>query len=581
MLDYEDFVRRVRIRYQFRNASQHRTAWQRRLYIPNTSFQPNRASPDIEQYLQEVGNRLHTAILSLPQHQSRHPNLTVQEWHELQRLRHGNRNHSNTDWIIKPADKNLGIAVMTRTWYIHEVMRQLDDPQYYVPFPQNELKPTMAHYYNMLCYRVQQAMNEGTIAQDRTSSFIFLRTTPATAQPGHFYLTIKVHKNPPVGRPIVPSHSWLTQPASIWLDAMLQPVVQRLPHYIRNSTALIQFLETSAIPPNQHVSLVTGDVNSLYPNIPIALGERMLKRTLVSYSRYPPDLIDFINRLADFVLTLNIFEFNGNLYRQVQGTAMGTAFAPCYANCVMQALEDELFEQYHAQGQSNMIPWYYRRYIDDIIIIWTSEAHLQHDQLLRLLNDLNHMAPTIHINWSYTANMDQIEFLDARISLGQRFQQTRHLDIQVHQKQLNMYLYMPYQSFHPYHAKLGFIKAELQRFVRLSSAFKDYLHVRKLFYQRLRARGYPPSLLHHAFQQVSYHERPHLLVSNNTHSTGSIQDTPPLVFVTTNTPQFTSEQWRGIINPKPTELPLSLGGRVTVALKNSANLARQLCRAQL
>ena len=43
----------------------------------------------------------------------------------------------------------------------------------------------------------------------------------------------------------------------------------------------------------------------------------------------------FLITLLTMVLTLNIFEFDGKLFLQLIGTAMGTIVAPTYANLFM------------------------------------------------------------------------------------------------------------------------------------------------------------------------------------------------------------------------------------------------------
>ena len=87
--------------------------------------------------------------------------------------------------------------------------------------------------------------------------------------------------------------------------------------------------------------LVTIDVKSLYTNIPhtegIAAITRMIEDTgLDTLHRM------FICNLTHQVLTKNYFQFNGQMYRQKQGTAMGTRMAPNYAIIFMHYLESNL-----------------------------------------------------------------------------------------------------------------------------------------------------------------------------------------------------------------------------------------------
>ena len=73
--------------------------------------------------------------------------------------------------------------------------------------------------------------------------------------------------------------------------------------------------------------LVTADVVGLYPNIPHlegleALRESLDRRLDMSVST------DFLIQMAEFVLTNNIFGFKRDMYHQLNGTAIGTKFAP-------------------------------------------------------------------------------------------------------------------------------------------------------------------------------------------------------------------------------------------------------------
>ena len=71
----------------------------------------------------------------------------------------------------------------------------------------------------------------------------------------------------------------------------------------------------------------------------------------------------FISNLAFQVLTKNVFNFNGQLYEQTQGTAMGTRMAPNYAIIFMHYLETNFLSHYPKQ------PKIWLRFIDDIIMI--------------------------------------------------------------------------------------------------------------------------------------------------------------------------------------------------------------------
>ena len=67
--------------------------------------------------------------------------------------------------------------------------------------------------------------------------------------------------------------------------------------------------------------------------------------------------------MAEFVLSLNTFEFDDKYFSQVRGVAIGTKMGPNYVNLFLVYVEKQLlFETY--QGPK---PDPYLRYIDDIL----------------------------------------------------------------------------------------------------------------------------------------------------------------------------------------------------------------------
>ena len=72
---------------------------------------------------------------------------------------------------------------------------------------------------------------------------------------------------------------------------------------------------------------------------------------------------------------------------------------------------------------------------------------------------------------------------------------------------LNKYLCIPFESFHPGSNKRAFIKGELMRYARNSSAYSSFSETSQLFWKRLRLRGYPAKILLPIFKDISYSNR--------------------------------------------------------------------------
>ena len=87
--------------------------------------------------------------------------------------------------------------------------------------------------------------------------------------------------------------------------------------------------------------LVTIDVSSLYTNIIHEEGLDAMEQWMIA-NNMSLQRANLIKTLGNLVLKNNYFEFNGNLYLQKQGTAMGTRMAPNYATIYMHKIETEL-----------------------------------------------------------------------------------------------------------------------------------------------------------------------------------------------------------------------------------------------
>ncbi len=245
----------------------------------------------------------------------------------------------------------------------------------------------------------------------------------------------------------------------------------------------------------------TADVSSLYTNIPTKKGLELVEQFLNEYQSISSTdyaRIDETINLLRSVLNYNIFTFLGKTYQQINGTAMGTVVAPTYANIFMFMLERNLVN--HLAKEKILL--YYGRYLDDIILITrkltTTETHKTH-------NTFNQLHPSIKFNWLVSDK--QCEFLDLLIFKGKRFNNTNIFDLKVHQKILNNYLYIPYSSFNPIYQKIGTIKTELIRYIRICSSIEYYTEIKRKFFQRLKDRGYPTSFLKKYYNIVQYKDR--------------------------------------------------------------------------
>ena len=77
----------------------------------------------------------------------------------------------------------------------------------------------------------------------------------------------------------------------------------------------------------------------------------------------------------------------------------------------------------------------------------------------------------------------------------------------MHQKPLSAFLYIPAFSDHAGHIFRAWIRGELIRYAKRSSAFAAFDAVRRTFILRLTARGYTAAFLQPIFDDVSFSDR--------------------------------------------------------------------------
>lgn len=342
---------------------------------------------------------------------------------------------------------------------------------------------------------------------------------------------MKVHKTPIAGRPIVSSINSVTYYASKYIDHILQPMLKYINSYIQSSQQLIAELETTNHFPTDCV-ILCADIDSLYPNIPIVAGLAYFKKSLQYHKDRNPqefkDLnVNFIHDLMEWVLKNNFFTFGPLCYKQLNGTAMGTPAAVVFACLFLDQVEREVL------NNCSFTPIYFKRFIDDIFGIFKNEAEAK-EYILKF----NSILPTIKCS-SYTINDNEGIFLDLTIFKGSRFANDNRFDVKIYQKPQNKYLYLPPNSFHPKAVFSSFISAEIDRYRTYCNNNDDYVHICKLFFDRLVARGYDKTFLTPIFEKDRSRDTlvGKLIQRYFFNATSSKKKKVPMLFKSIHTPQ--------------------------------------------
>ena len=253
-------------------------------------------------------------------------NLTYDEQRALRKLR------SRTDVVIR-----RGAFVVWRTdLYIAEANRQLTDERFYKKIPSDAIQSSQQEVKTFITIAI--ASNQ--LPPSATNRFV---EHPHTSK---FYLLPKIHKPGNPGRPIVSACLCPTELLAIYLDQLTTPFVRSLDSYVKDTTHMLNILDSFRFRDGDGQCLIfTICIKSLYTVIPNDGGFRALqyyfdKREILE----PPT--DTLLRMAELVLTLNTFEFNGEFYKQTGGVAMGGRLGPNYACLFVGYAEERMLSSY-------------------------------------------------------------------------------------------------------------------------------------------------------------------------------------------------------------------------------------------
>ena len=256
--------------------------------------------------------------------------------------------------IIKPTDKGSTIVVWSKDDYLLEASNQLSYTTVYQKSEGDPLKKVNIEVKSVL----RDMFNQKEINNK-------VRDYPILKKPqlGRFYLLPKIHKrtsNVP-GRPAISNNGTATENISAVLDFLLKNIVSTIAHVLRDIRDFLQCLnQIGDIPGN--ALLVSFGAVGLYPHIPHEEGVEIMRRFLDKREDQSVSS-ESLCKLANIVLKHNYFELGKDVYHQILGTAIGTKFAPYYANIFMDGLEENIFEKSHFQ------PYLWLRYLDDIFWI--------------------------------------------------------------------------------------------------------------------------------------------------------------------------------------------------------------------
>ena len=258
-------------------------------------------------------------------------------------------------------------------------------------------------------------------------------------RPGRTYFLPKVHKLNksdvdrildtgcntenviPPGRPIISHSGSFLENIGHYVDHFLIPIVTQQNTYIKDSAAFINIIEN--LQPCNDCLLVTYDVTNMLTNCPI---DELLSAVEKAYSKFDQTKYDLkspptkdIIYLLKCILENNVFEFNGKLFKQQIGTAMGSVPSPEVCDILMFDILEEIYNRFQFKHKI----YYSGRYRDDGFMIF----HSNEEEIEQFFNIANNFHQSI--KFTFNISKSHTDFLDIHIFKGNKFAESGKLDM--------------------------------------------------------------------------------------------------------------------------------------------------------
>ena len=233
--------------------------------------------------------------------------------------------------------------------------------------------------------------------------------------------------------------------------------------------------------------MVSFDVVSLFTSVPLdftidLILEKIYRDKVIKTKLKREEL----RNLLEICTKEMHFSFNGEIYKQVNGVAMGSPLGPVIANIFMAELEKQIIPQL-----GNRVSLW-KRFVDDT---FTFIKKGEVEAVLELLN-------SFHDNIKFTFEKEVegvLSFLDVKVIKNE----DRTFETDIHRKKTDTNVYIHWDSFAPKTWKIGTMKSLIRRAHIICSKpeflQKEIEHLKVVFQEN---NGYPSRVVHSGIEQV-------------------------------------------------------------------------------
>ena len=401
--------------------------------------------------------------------------------------------YKNDKIVVLRQDKGRGVVIMNKSDYVKKCELFLEGPEFKVL----STDPTST-FQTSVQNKLRRMKNKFSVSE-------YNRLYPTSSQPGLFFGLAKVHKlkdgqknvkDLPL-RPVISNIGTTTYSISKHLANVLAPLTKSV-HNIESTKDFISKLKRVRI--QNGYQMVSLDVVSLFTSVPLdytinIILDKIYKDKLIQtkLSR------DQFKTLLELCTKEMHFSFNGKVYKQINGVAMGSPLGPVLANIFMVHLENHMITRL----SGIMSLWY--RYVDDTF------TFIKEGEIDNVRKALDAFHNDIKFTYEVESN-NEISFLDVKVIR----KSDGTFDTDVFRKKTDSNIYMNWLSFATRSWKIGTLKGLFRRaFMICSTEEAKEKEIKFLKHVFTKINGYPSRVVNKTLFEVKSKIERENTASNN------------------------------------------------------------------
>lgn len=280
----------------------------------------------------------------------------------------------------------------------------------------------------------------------------------------------KIHKEGNKMRPVIASYTSPFYKFAQWIVDEFNQLPQPPSRSVKNTYEFVDKVKQIQLQPDE--ILVSYDVTSLYPNVPIPDVLQEINNWLFE-SDSSDTKADLLFRATKLCMEQNFFQYYGKFYKQMFGANMGNPLSCFVANIFLDSIEAKLTKK-------GILPKTWIRYVDDIFaVIKKSDA----EQLKQTLNSQPEH-PTIQFTLVEEEN-GKLPFLDLMLT-----RMNDKIDIGIYRKPTATQRFITNDSYCPKSTKMAAFNSMVFRMCKLRLSISNFMREQRTIRDIASVNGY-------------------------------------------------------------------------------------------